>query len=418
MRLDWIQRQQTSRKREIKRMELNYIELTPEQIALTSNVRFGLKKPKVAALAEAIKEAGRVKVNLVVEPLEQEGPNGEMYCLREGNYRHAAVALLRKAGANIVLPCQIEEPLTGVDRLKSQISENWDREDMSPMDMAISIKQLLDAGVKKVDIRPIFSRPGGRKGNSAASAMQPLSNSMLNIYLSFLDFDKKFQNFIHEGRIGVLDAYKTRKRDKSEWPAALAAAEAKALEADKAGEALEAQFLAEEQKALEAEAKAKADKEALVAAEKVAISAKEEAAKKLNDAAEAFKLVGQTQDKDQKKVAEERFKVLEGEAKKLDKDANKFQTEADKLKAKVEGAAKLAAERAAKLAQARKDAAAKAGTGKLKVNDAAEALAGGKVKLKGPEIVALLNQMALPGSFPKVSKIFEAVIRCMKPEAK
>jgi len=397
-------------------MNTQIINLTPADILANSNIRYGLKKPRVAGLAEEIKALGYVHTNLTVEPLAEAGPNGESYLLVDGHYRRASVELLAKSGLEIELPCEVVEMGTANARVAHQISKNYSNEQMSPMDMAVAIDRLLnppegEEPMKKVDICNLFPRSGGRKG---IATTQPLSNAMLNIYVSFLKFPKDIKTLIHEGRIGVGDAYKLTKKDKSEWPEyvkkAEAAIEASAGELDK----LEEQVQAEAKKSEEAEAKAKQDAEALVNAQKVLEAAQAERDAKVNAAAEAFKAKAAVpaSDKDKLKVAVEHFKAAEAEATAADKAASQAKKDADKLQQTVERNQKLAAERKAKLEQARKDQAAKA-NGKLAVGKAIEAADnGGKVPLKGPQIIALLNQLALPG-FPKVQKIFQAVQRCI-----
>jgi hypothetical protein len=396
------------------------IMLTPANLLVTKNTRFGLLPVKVKDLAEQIKDAGQVNTYLTVEELAEPGPSGETHWLREGHYRKAAVELLAKEGLEIPLPCTVVEPLEGVSRTKHQISENWHRTDLTPMDMAVAIDELLhpvdgSEGMKKKRVCELFSRAGGRKG----LAMAPLSNSMLNIYLSFLLFPKKIQQLIHEGKIGVLKAHFLSKKDKSEWDVELKKAE-DAREAEiKQFEDLEASFVADELKAVEDDKKAKEAAEALINAEKIAADAKATAADKLNAAADALKAAGAVPaaDKEKKKVAQEQFKAREAEAKQAEKEATEKQAAADKLKQKAEKNLLLAKERAEKLDKARKDAQAKLAGKKLDIGGAEPSAPGdGKVKLKGPEIIKLAEQMALAGSFPKVEKIFKAFLRCINSE--
>ena len=386
--------------------------LPPSALLVMKNIRFGLKKFRVQALADSIKEFGRVHTNLKVEPLAEAGPNGEAYAIREGHYRKAAVELLNKDGAGLELPCTIEEPLEGAERLKYQISENLDRENLSPMDMAIAIKGLLDTGMSKVDVRSQFQRPGGRKG----LAMQPLSNAMLNIYLSFLEFPKATQALIHDGILGVADAYKLTKKPRDQWQAIVDAAKAQ-IEADAAAEdKLEESYLETERKSAEAEAKSKELAEALTVATKTVDEKGQEAKAKLDAAAKAYaasKAVS-TKDKEAKAKAEEAFKAAEAEAKAAEKAVADAIKEADKLKAKAEKNAQLAKERADKLATARKEAAAK--PKKLDTEAAAQKLAGGPVALNATEMRKVIADLALPGSFPKVSKIAAAIAKCFSGE--
>ncbi len=394
--------------------ETTTVMLAPESVLVTKNIRFGLKKYRVNSLAESIRDFGRVHTNLKVEPLATPGPNGEQYALREGHYRKAAVELLNKEGAGLELPCTVEEPLEGTSRTLHQISENLDRENLSPMDMAVAINELLVSGMPKKDICTRFSRPGGRKG----LAMQPLSNAMLNIYVSFLEFPKSTQSLIHDGKLGVADAYKLTRRPREEWAAILGKAEETREAEIAAEEKISETFESEQAKVAEQEAKAIADQTALEAAQKIAEAAAAESKAKLDAAAESYKNAQAipAKDKDARKQAEEVFKGKEAEAKAAEKEAEKSKAAAEKLQAKAEANTKLAKERADKLAQARKDATKKLGDKKLDVTAATAAVNGGLVALKGPQILKMLQDLSLPGSFPKVTKIAQAILRCINSE--
>jgi hypothetical protein len=243
---------------------------------------------------------------------------------------------------------------------------------------------------------------------------------MLNIYHSFLEFPKEIQEKIHTGALGVKDAYKLTTKPKELWAPILAQAEADRLAELEAESKLDEKFLADEKKRAEAESKAAADKAALEAAEKVAEQAKADAAVKLEAAAAEYK-VAQTvpaKDKEAKAKALEAFKAKEKEAKDAEKAASDALAAADKLKQKAEAANKLAAERAEKLAQARREALAKAQKegGKVNIDKAAAKVGGntGPVPLNAMEMRKVMETLALPGSFPKVSQIAQAIQRCFQ----
>lgn len=77
----------------------------------------------------------------------------------------------------------------------------------SPIDEALEIRRLIQQGVSKMEIRKMFARPGGRKGFKS----MPVSNSFINMRLSFLDLPKAIQEKIHDGRLGVAAAYELTK---------------------------------------------------------------------------------------------------------------------------------------------------------------------------------------------------------------
>lgn len=175
------------------------VNLDPAKVqAEYGNVRYGLLPHRIEALAESIVEHGGIHTPVIVEKLT---PPTESYThrLRVGFYRHAvALKLNTEQKAGLTLPAIVRE---GVD-LRAQISENVDRENMSPMDTATAMHQALGDGLSREVVRKLFQRPGGRKGVQ----MQPLSNSSLNIYLSFLDLPKGIQTKIHDGRLPVSTA--------------------------------------------------------------------------------------------------------------------------------------------------------------------------------------------------------------------
>lgn len=390
-------------------METNQtINVQPSELMVVSNIRFALKASRVNSLAESIKQFGRVHTNLKVEPLPEPGPKGEKYAVREGHYRLAAVQKLNKEGAGLTLPVTVEEPTEGVERLRYQISENLDRENLSPMDMALAFSQLLETGMSKVEVRQLFLRNGKGK------VVVPISNATLNIYLSFLEFPKAIQTKIHEGSLGVADAYKLTTKPKELWQPILDKAEADRVALIEADDKLEEKFLADEQKRIDAEAKAKADQEALVQAEKLVATAKEEGQTRLDAAAEAYKLAQAAKGKEAKDKATEHFKAKEADAKVAEKAISDATAQVEKLRKKVEAQATLAAERKKKLEESRKEAieAAKKKGGKLDIDKAAAKVTGtGSVALTAAEMRKLIETISLPGSFPKVEKIGKALAK-------
>lgn len=179
------------------------INLDPSKVLAEDNIRYSLLGHRVDALAESIVAQGGVKSPVEVVKLSPPN-NGYTHQLLTGFYRHAAVEKLNKESkAGLPLPAIVRDGVEGVERLKRQASENLDRENLSPMDIAHTIKRLLDAEVSKGDIRKMFQRPGGRKGVQ----MQPASNSFVNMHLSFLELPKAIQTKIHDGRIGTSAAY-------------------------------------------------------------------------------------------------------------------------------------------------------------------------------------------------------------------
>lgn len=172
--------------------------LDPKNIIIAENARFNLKPYRVDALAQSILASGGIN-----SPVEVRLTSDGKHELITGHYRVAAATKLNAEGAGLSVPALIRSVSDETERLKRQLSENMDRENMSPMDMAVAARKLLDAGVSRADVRKTFARPGGRKGLS----MQPASNSWLNITLKFLTYPKPVQQKIHDGTIGYAAAY-------------------------------------------------------------------------------------------------------------------------------------------------------------------------------------------------------------------
>ena len=377
--------------------------LPPEALLADKNSRFGLKKFRIDSLADSIVDLGGVQTALKVTPLPGPGPNGETHRIREGHYRHAAVTKLNKSGAGLQLPCIVEETATdGVDRIKRQLAENLERNDMSPMDLGVAIQELLDLGQAKVDIRQIFSRPGGRKGIT----MQPLSNSMLNIYVSFLDFPKAIQEKIHDGRLPITAAMELHDKawdaesntlDKLKSSKILESAEADRQAEIDGEEKMENKFLESQQKADAAKVKAEEEVKAIKAAEEAVAEAAKALKAKIDESNVAYIAASSLPkaDKEAKDAAMAAWKVKESEARAAEKAQVAAETATKKLKEKAEKNVTLAAERAKKLADARKEADAKAMTvTKEGIQRAAARDSGGLVVLTGAQMKKMVEQLA------------------------
>ena len=217
------------------------LHLKPEQIVADSNIRFGLKQSRIDSLAADIAEKGGVIVPVEVEPIK----NGT-YSLTSGNYRHAAVTRLNRDGAGLTIPAIIVQS-AGIERLRRQLSENTERENMSPMDEAVAITQLLGEGLTRMEIREIFTRPGLK---------EPATNSFLNMRMSFLNFPKKIQNMIHSGELGVKAAYFLTREPEDKWEPILARAVKETAEETAFEGKIEAEYLASVKKEEEAKVKA------------------------------------------------------------------------------------------------------------------------------------------------------------------
>lgn len=407
---------QTHRERG-KSMENQILQLDPKKVLVEDNIRFGLKQYRVDRLADDIMEAAGVQVPTEVEPLAPGTSNGFTHRLTAGFYRHAAVSKLNGQGAGLTLPAIVKEMTRGVERLRHQVRENVEREDMSPMDQAIAIKKLLDSGVAKVDVRRIFARPGGRKGMT----MQPASNSYVNMVLSFLDLPKAVQEKIHDGRLGVAAAYELTKVTPDKRAAILASAEdarTKLLDREEREETRILDTEDRDRKKKEREEKQIADAKKLSEDLEVSRKATEEAVAKAKAAvakeADLYKkktagIKGSTaaETVKLKKEAEESFKAAQADT----KSAQKLEHDARRKLDSLEIMASVK-EKAKKTAKAKPDAVAKGATSgdiKKAAKEAGEST--GLVRLKGAEIWQLVEWLSKQsGDCPKVQAIGIALL--------
>lgn len=396
-------------------------QLPPEALLANDNSRFGLISNRVESLMEDIVAKGGVMVPLEVERLAQP-VDGVEFRINMGHYRHAAVARLNKEkGAGLLLPCLVVAPIPEVDRMKRQVAENFERKELTPIDMGVAIKRLMEAGVTRQEVREMFKRPGGRKGNKT----QPASNSIINMYMSFLDFPKAVQSKIHEGLIGVDGAYKLHKVFRShpeKLNEIVAQLDQDRLDSIAQEEKDEEKYLEGLRKEQEREARvAEAQREREDAEKALA-----ESAKRVDELAaleaEAYKIsksitVDPATSKEEKAKAEAEFRLAENATKEAIKAAEQAKKDKEKLDAKMESAKKAAEERAKKLAAARKEAdkaAKKAASGKDVAKAAAKVgVQTGRVPLTLAQIREVIHALALPSAYAKVQLIGKALEDCV-----
>lgn len=391
-------------------------QLDPGVILADENSRFGLKRLRIDSLMQSILEQGGVMQPIEVEPIEGAKNGDPQYRLTAGFYRHAAVTELNdKQAAGLSLPAIVKPLGDATMRLKRQLAENMERENQSPMDKAIAIKKLEDAGVTRIEIRKIFSTPGGRKGLT----LQPASNSFVNMTLSFLDLPKAIQEKIHDGRVGVAAAYELTKVSPEKRAVVLERAEADRIKEIEREEADEEKYLTSIKKAEEAKKKAEESAEALKKAEADIETAKGEAEELLKSAAEKYKTAKSAKG-DEKAKAEEAFKAAESFAKAAEKKVESLTGTITKLSTASEKATKLAAEKLESLANARKAAKANAankgkaavGAGDVKKAATSEGASTQYVSLNATEMRRIVKDLCAPGAFPKVRAIAAAFQEC------
>lgn len=391
--------------------------IDPKLILADDNTRFNLKQSRIDTLAQSITDEGGVIEPVEVEPLAEASSNGHKYRLTVGFYRLAAVNKLNAEGAGIHIPTIIHTNPNPLARLRRQLTENMERENQSPMDMAIAIRKLLDAGLNKVDVRNIFARPGGRKGGK----MQPASNSFINMTLSFLGLSRKIQTAIHEGLVGVAAAYELTKLPADKQEAVLEKAQLIRQQQLEREEKEDEKILAADKKA--AEAKEKQDK--IVAEAEVANVKLNEAVAALEQKTEAAKdahatAIGRHENAEAKKAAVTASKTAEQNRKIAEAEFDAAQADAKKALEHVTAAAARAAEKDAKLKEA-KDAAPKGAAkqnkavGQKDVRKAAAATGtptSGAVMLNAKEMREAIKELNLPGENETVRAIGKAITDC------
>jgi len=397
------------------------VRLDPAVILADSNTRYGLKQSRVDSLAKSILERGEVLEPVEVEMLSEASANGHQYRLTTGFYRLAAVVALNTTGAGLTVPAIVRPIPTPQERLRRQLAENMERENQSPMDQAIAIQSLLESGLTKMEVREIFSRPGGRKGNK----VQPASNSFINMTLSFLELPKGIQEKIHDGRVGVAAAYELTKVPPDKQKLVLERAEEERQKALEREEKDEEKLLAQEKRQAEeanqraAALKGVTDAEAIVNASKAALAVKTKAAEVAYDLSKA-----KHQDAKAKKEAISAFKKAEQERQLGEADLLAVTKEWEDLRGKFEKREALIAEKMAKLRAARAQAPAGAaaakneavGSGDVKKAAAATGVSTNYVPLNASEMRKVVSELSLPGGNPKVVAIGQALVRCFAGE--
>ena len=393
-----------------------YPTIDPALVLMGDNLRFNLKNSKVKDMMEKILEMGGINTPVELEPLP-EPIDGCTHRLTVGHYRLTAAQKLNKEkNAGVMLPYTLHSNTDTKERIFRQLSENVDRETMSPMDCAVAIKQMIDAGISKMDIRKAFPRnTKGKKG--------PASNAWVNMMLTFLEFPKAIQSKIHlgneDGGIGVATAYELTKVSQDKWEAVLATAEADRAKQLEREEKDETKFLEAEKKNEEAKKKEQEAADALAAARAKAEQVQADLKAKREASIKAYEKAKTEMDEEARKAAEAELKAAEDAAKEVEKTAVTVTREVQKLEGKIKSAAEQAQERAAKLKEARSKAGETpknkpAGPSATDIKKAAvkEGASKNFVALNASQMREAVQQLTLPGTKPKVMQIFEEIKQC------
>lgn len=387
------------------------IQLDPTKVLAEDNIRFAILQSDKDVLKEAIKAMGGVKVPVEVEVLA--GVKGFTHKLTTGFRRHASVLELnRDERAGLTLPAIVRTTADATDRLRTQLSENLDRKNLSPMDLAVAIDKLFKAGLTRIQVRESFPRPTGKKGTP-----EPASNAWVNMTLSFLELPKTIQAKIHDGSVGVKAAYELTKVTPDKRAAVLERAEKDMEKEREKEEAEEKKYLALESKIAET---AKASEEAAIKLDeaKAELEIRELAAQEAAKKATALYEKTRGAKGDDKTKLTESFKAAETDAKAADKHVATAKKELDKLTDTHEKTSQQAEELKAKLEEARKAApkpSTKKGVSDTDVKKAAKAEGvegAGVVQLNATDMRKTIADLALPGPYAKVTLIGVAIKKC------
>lgn len=378
------------------------LQLDPNTILADDNTRYNLKESRIITLADSILSQGGVIEPIEVEPLA-EAQNGYVYRLTLGFYRHAAVKHLNTTqAAGLTIPALVHVTQNPVERLKRQLAENIERENQSPMDQAIAIKKLMDIGTSRIEIRNMFSRPGGRKG----SKVQPASNSFINMTMSFLELPKSAQQKIHEGIVGVRAAYMLTKVDPDKRAEVLERAEEERRKQLEQEEKDEERFLNQEKRRQEQAGKVESVKAALDAAEAKNLEAAKVLEQQTELTAELFRASkGKHANSKDKKAADAAFK-----------DAEKVRAAAEEKAEEAQKAYERAQVAYSKLTETKpapKPATKKPVSDKDIQKAAAQTgAAQGAVPLNRAEMIKVILDMTLPGGNDTVIAIGRSLQNC------
>jgi ParB/RepB/Spo0J family partition protein len=390
--------------------------MNPALILADDNSRFGLKRARIESLKESIKDRGGVMQPIEVEALDTP-VDGKEYRLTAGFYRLAAVLELNeKEKAGLEIPVIVQPVADASERLRRQLAENMERENQSPMDMAVAMQKLMDTGATKMDVRNVFGKTKGKK-------KEPASNSFVEKVIRLNSLPASMKTKIHNGDIGTATAFELVFCQPEKREAILARAE-EAKKADDEREVKEEEkFLSRNKRLIEQEAKAQKLADELQAAKNAVEAADKDAADKATAAVEAYRNTKiKVKDNKEKEASAKAHKEAEAAAVDAEKVAGKAHKVLDKLTGKVQTGAEHSKERAEKLRVAREEAE-KASKKKAEVKPAdikkaakAEGAKTGLVQLGFGEFKKAVDANCLPGSNPKTRSVFLAIKKCYSGE--
>jgi ParB/RepB/Spo0J family partition protein len=154
---------------------------------------FRWEMPGIQELASSLTDTGGPLQAIGVESA------GERYVAIWGNRRLRAA---REAGQAKIL-CRVFEKLTPIERMTLAITENLQREALSPMEEATAFARILEV-------------TGWKVGQLAERVH--CSPALISQRTPLVRFPKAFQERIHRGEVTASAAYEISKRPETEWP--------------------------------------------------------------------------------------------------------------------------------------------------------------------------------------------------------
>jgi ParB family chromosome partitioning protein len=238
--------------------------LDPADILANDNIRYDVRQGDVDRMVASIVDRGGIQEPVSVEVRTDAKAGEPRYSLIKGFIRHAAAVQMNKSGAGVTVPALVRHTADATDRLKTQVAENVARASLSPIDTALSIQRLMEAGVSRVDIRNLFARSGSGKASSAG--VSPMSNAWLNIHLGMLELPAAIIAKIHNGEVSAAAAYELSRVPAERREAVLNAALSEVEKQAKKEETDEEKYLKGEQAEAKEAEKAKALADSITAA--------------------------------------------------------------------------------------------------------------------------------------------------------
>lgn len=371
----------------------------PGLILADSNARYSLIKEKVEDLKEDIIKEGRIIQNLEVEELPESHESGKRYRLTVGHYRLAAALSIVADGGDIMVPVTVHNNANPVERIRTQLAENLKRQSMTPIDTAVAIQSLQNLGVPRAEIREMFARMGGKKGNK----VEAVSHAFVSQHLKMLDLPKSIREKIHDGRIGVGGAFELVRHPKEKQEEIVNRAETQRLAEIEKEERDERKLLDEEKKTAEQMAQEQSKLKEIEELRDLTEQSRAKAERSQEESVNAY-TAAQRAEPESKKEAQEFLKEKEAAAKNSTAIYNTLVRKLNKMEGKDEAVKDSSKPKVPK--QGDRSPAKKVAK-PLSEKDIKKAVKpdDGVVKLNFADIWKAVRELQKPSSYPKVQEI-------------